>query len=231
MVGSVLLLPSALVGPHAYTVLAQAFRAHGRLAEIADVPAGLSSGQAVLDAFGRAVADHSPDVVVAHSNAGLVAPAVADGIPVVFMDAALPPSSGECTMAPTQMMAHLDSLADDSGILPPWTHWWDAADVAALFPDDVTRHHVEADLPRLPLSYFRTTVHPPERWEAGPRAYLAFGATYADELARARGLGWPTDVVDGAHHLHHLHDPSGVARRVLDLASTLSGDAGAGRSM
>jgi len=213
------------VGPVAYADLAEAFRADGWSAMVAALPDQVRSGQDVLDAFSRAVAGHSPELVVAHSNAGLVAPAVADGIPIVFLDAALPPSSGQCAMAPPAMMAHLESLADDGGLLPQWTHWWEAADVAPLFPDEATRHRVEADLPRLPLAYFRTSVRPPDGWESGPRAYLAFGETYADELARARRLGWPTGVVGGALHLHHLHDPSGVARQVLDLAVTLAGAA------
>ncbi|WP_353953170.1 hypothetical protein V6K52_06995 [Knoellia sp. S7-12] len=231
MSGTVLLLPSPLVGPAAYAVLAEAFRANGRSATVAALPRQVRSGQDVIDTFRRAVAEYSPELVVAHSNAGLVAPAVADGIPIVFMDAALPPSSGECAMAPPAMMSHLEGLADDGGLLPQWTLWWDAADVAPLFPDEATRHRVEADLPRLPLAYFRTSVRPPDCWESGPRAYLAFGETYADELAGARRLGWPTSVVDGGLHLHHLHDPSGVARLVLDLAATLAGDARAGRSV
>ena len=227
MVESLVVLPSPLVGVGAYAVLAEAFRDAGVAAIVAEVPTGVTSGDEVLRAFGTAVAQVRPDVVLAHSNAGLVAPAVADGIPVVFMDAALPATEGESPMAPPAMLGHLEALAGDERLLPPWTAWWSEVDVAALFPDDRSRAVVEAGEPRLPLGYFRTTVNAPDGWEGSPCAYLAFGATYAVELARARRLGWPTEQVDDALHLHFLHDPAGVVARVLRLARPRNGGAGA----
>ncbi|CAN7375088.1 alpha/beta fold hydrolase [Knoellia sp. LjRoot47] len=228
-VGTVLVLPSPLVGSGAYAVLAQAFRDAEVSAEVAEPPGGLTSGGEVLRAFAAVAERERPDVVVAHSNAGLVAPAVADGIPLVFVDAALPAGEGESPMAPPAMLGHLAALADGHGVLPPWTQWWDEEDVAPLFPDARARAAVEASEPRLPLGYFRTTVPSPKGWERGPRAYLAFGATYAVELARARRLGWPTGEVEGARHLHFLHDPAGVARAVVELAQGLTGGGGAAR--
>ena len=177
MVESLVVLPSPLVGPAAYAVLAEAFRDVGVAALVAEVPSGVTSGGNVLHAFREAVERTRPDLVVAHSNAGLVAPAVADGIPVVFLDAALPASEGESPMAPPAMLGYLEALADEDGRLPPWTAWWDEADVAPLFPDARSRALVEAGEPRLPLRYFRTTVNAPEGWERSPSAYLAFGAT------------------------------------------------------
>lgn len=179
----------------------------------------------MLDAFRLTVRDTAPDLVVAHSNAGLVAPAASGGAPVVFVDAALPAPAGPGAMAPEPLMARLVALADERGLLPPWTQWWDESDVAPLFPDEATRRRVEGGQPRLPLRYFSSEVEAPTGWEGGPHAYLAFGGTYAVELARARRLGWPTRVLDGARHLHHLHDPGRVARAVLALA----GAARAGR--
>lgn len=231
MVGSLVLLPSPLVGAGAYAVLAEAFRDAGVVTQVAEVPVGIRSGGEVMAAFRGAVSQARPDLVVAHSNAGLVAPAVADGIPVVFMDAALPPPEGEYAMAQPALFGQLASLADDDGLLPVWTGWWDEEDVEPLFPDRGTRVRVEATLPRLPLAYFRSTVRSLSGWEALPCAYLAFGETYAVELARARGLAWPTAEVSGARHLHFLHDPAGVAGRVLELARLATGGAGAGGSV
>lgn len=226
MVRSVVVLPSPLVGASVYRVLAQAFGVAGVTVEVADFPAGVASGAEVLNAFGRAVARARPDLVVAHSNAGLVAPAVADGTPVVFVDAALPPPEGECTMAPPGMLTLLVALAEGDGLLPPWTQWWAEDDVGPLFPDPEMRRDLEPSIPRLPLGYFRSTVRAPSGWEAGPCAYLAFGATYAVELARARRLGWPTAELVGARHLHFLHDPRGVVDHVLHLAGRAAGGAG-----
>lgn len=227
MVASLLVLPSPLVGAGAYAVLAQRFRGLGVAAEVAPVPPGVTSGEQVLDAFGVVASRVHPDVVVAHSNAGLVAPMVAEGGPVVFVDAALPPPAGEFAMAPVPMLGHLEELAGADGVLPPWTQWWSEDDVEPLFPDSRTRQGVEAGQPRLPLGYFRTTLAAPTGWEDGPCAYLAFGGTYAVELARARRLGWPVAEIPDALHLHFLHEPARVAREVLDLAGRVSGGAGA----
>lgn len=224
-VGSVLVLPSVFVGDGAYAVLVDAFRSAGLRAEVATAPPAVRCGSEVLSAFAEVLARARPDLVVAHSNAGLVAPAVADGTPVVFVDAALPPARGPCPMAPAPMLARLTALADDEGMLPPWTQWWDESDVAPLFPDAPTRHALEAGQPRLPLDYVRSEVEAPSGWESGRHAYLAFGRTYAAELARARDLGWPTAVMEGARHLHHLHAPRSVVREVLALAGA-SGGAG-----
>ncbi|MDT0214637.1 hypothetical protein Q9R29_12140 [Rothia sp. ARF10] len=191
-------------------------------------PRAARSGGDVLAAYREAFDATRPGLVVAHSNAGLVAPAVAGGTPLVFVDAALPPASGESPMAPPAMLGHLDALVGDDGLLPPWTRWWGEDDVAPLFPDRSARAGVEASEPRLPLGYFRTTVPVPEGWQSGPCAYLAFGGTYAVELARARRLAWPVAQLQGALHLHFLHDADGVVARVLELASALDGhDAGA----
>jgi hypothetical protein len=45
---------------------------------------------------------------------------------------------------------------------------------------------------------------------------MAFGDTYADEIADARGHGWRTGVMDGSH-LHMLCDPDGVAELLTEI--------------
>ncbi|RLV49037.1 hypothetical protein D9V37_10690 [Nocardioides mangrovicus] len=152
-------------------------------------------------------------VLVPHSNAGYW---VAGRGPTVFVDAALPPPGAVRTpLAPPGLRTFLAGLADDDGLLPPWTRWWD--DVDALFPDAPARRAVEAEQPRLPLTWFDQEVDVPPAWAEVPSAYLAFGDTYAEETALARSLSWPVVVIDGAH-LHMLHDPAGVAAAIVSLA-------------
>lgn len=214
----IVILPSPLVGSGAYRLLAHATGDQGVDASVAELPSNVAEGQDVVEAFRSAVERARPDLVVAHSNSGLVAPIVAGDVPLVFMDAALPAGHGSTAMAPPAMLSRLESLADAGGVLPTWTAWFDEESVAGLFPDADTRAEVVGGLPRLPLDYFRSAVDVPDGWESGARAYLAFGATYAGELARARALGWPVHTVEGAQHLHHLVDPGGVLRLILDLA-------------
>jgi hypothetical protein len=175
----------------------------------------------VLADYREAVSEHPTDLVVAHSNAGRYAVAAAGGAPVVYLDAALPPEQGEATLAPQGLLDHLAGLADDDGLLPPWTRWWDDDDIAAVVPDPAALAGIRADEQRMPLAYFRSRLGAPDGWVAHPQAYLALGDTYAEEVALARRLGWPTSVHEGALHLHHLLDPDAVVAAVLDLAARL----------
>jgi hypothetical protein len=141
---------------------------------------------------------------------------------VVYLDAALPPEHGDATLAPEGLLDHLAGLADDAGLLPPWTRWWDDDDIAAVVPDAAVLAGIRAGEARMPLAYFRSRLGAPGGWVTHPQAYLALGDTYAEETALARRLHWPTAVLDGALHLHHLVDPDAVATAVLDLAARLA---------
>jgi hypothetical protein len=211
------LLPSPLLGPAAWEPVAAELRAAGRACAV--VPGTGTSQDEVLAAFAAGLPD-GPLVLVPHSNAGLYVPALAerrDVAAVVFVDAALPSrGGGPSPVAPLGLVDYLRTLADADGMLPPWTRWWDEGSLAALFPDDGTRQRVQAEERSLPLSYFTDAVPTPP-WDHLRCAYLAFGATYADEVARARAADWPVEVVDGGH-LEMLHCPERVARQVVTLA-------------
>jgi hypothetical protein len=133
--------------------------------------------------------------------------------------AALPPETGPTVLAPPDLYGFLVGLADDDGVLPPWTRWW--GDAGGLFPDDATRAEVEAGQPRLPLAYFRGSLRPPPDWAARPGAYLAFGDTYVEERVRATRLGWPVRRLDGGH-LHLLHNPTACAAAVSELRARIT---------
>jgi hypothetical protein len=174
----------------------------------------------VLAAFSAAAAASRPDVVVAHSNAGRFAGWVApEGALVIYVDAALPPPSGDAPMAPEGLLEHLAGRASDDGLLPPWTRWWPEEALAPLLPDPAVLATVRAAETGVPLSYVRSRLPAPPGWAERASAYLAFGGTYAEEVARARSLAWPVEVLDGAMHLHHLVDPEAVADAVVALAA------------
>ena len=156
-----------------------------------------------------------------HSNAGLYVAALAeahDVAGVVFIDALLPSEAPTTRTAEPPFRDFLESLADDQGVLPPWTRWW--PDVSPLFPDPQVRAAVEAEQPRLPLGYFDAEVPTPSGWWSLPAAYLGFGDTYADEQADARHRGWPVETLRGLH-LHQLVDPVAVTEALLRLEETL----------
>jgi hypothetical protein len=215
---TVLLLPSPLLPPLAYESLAHAFRQHGWDCIVAD-PTGASSGTQLVNRWSATGPADAP--VVAHSNAGYLAPGVRKrsgepSRPVVFLDAALAPESGATSLAPPAFRTFLESLADPAtGLLPPWTRWWPREEMAAVVPAALL-DGIDQACPRLPVTYFGSTVHVPRGWTSAANAYLALGDTYLEELTRAKAGGWPTRRMAGSH-LEFLHHPLDVAATVLDL--------------
>ena len=139
---------------------------------------------------------------------------------LVFMDTSLPPDSGTYPLAPPRVRTHLDGLADDEGLLLPWTRWWPRDAYDDVIPADQF-DDVDRDCPRVPLAYFDTHLTAPDGWTSSRNAYLAFGGTYADELARARDHRWPHATLDGGH-LQFLVEPDAVADAILALVAELS---------
>jgi hypothetical protein len=164
-----------------------------------------------------------PLVLVAHSNAGVFVPVVADslGWPVtcaIFADATVPAREGETPLAPDSFQPFLRRLADPDGRLPQWTDWWDEADVAPMFPSPQAREAVSREQPRLPLAYYFERVPVPAGWDECRCCYLRFSDPYRDQEAEARERGWPVGVVPG-EHLHQIVDPGAVTGALLRLAA------------
>jgi pimeloyl-ACP methyl ester carboxylesterase len=168
-----------------------------------------------LDSIVQAAAD-DPVILVPHSNAGLFVPAVIDALGdqvrgAVFIDAALP------GVGPHSTRDFLRRLAIVDGCLPPWTSWWDDADVAELFPNADVRAEVEAEQPRMPLAYYDHLPPAVDGWAVPPCGYVWFGTPYDKEAEQAARYGWPTAHLPG-RHLHMLIEPDTVAAAVLQMA-------------
>jgi hypothetical protein len=187
------------------------------------MPVPVRTSAEVLDAYLAALPTDADVVLVPHSNAGAYVPQLAvqrQVVATVFVDAILPPASGRVPLAPPALLDVLEAKADEQGLLPPWTSWWDEADVASLFPNAESRAAVHRNMQRLPLSYFKETLAVPAGWDSRPGAYLAFGETYAAEHDDAAHRGWPVHSLPGGH-LHQLNDPGRVADTVLGLMRQL----------
>jgi hypothetical protein len=217
------LLPSPLLGPAVWAAVAQRLRQSGWLARVCGLPAGLATAQEVMDSFLKALPQGPPLVLVPHSNAGLFVPHLVQErtvVATVFVDAALPPAEGFTALAPAALYSILETRADQDGLLPPWTQWWDDADVNELFPSQAERRLVEEEQARLPLAYFRTSLQVPTGWADTPGAYIAFGDTYADERRQAERWQWPVETLPG-RHLHMLVAPEEVATTLTGMLARL----------
>lgn len=213
-------LGSPLLGPAVWQPAAAALERLGWAVQV--VPAAPRAprepGEVLEHLLGQ-LAEDEDVALVAHSNAGLYVPVLADRRPVVasvFADAALPPLSGSAPMAAPERLPMLRELADEHGLLPPWTSWWPADDVARLFPDAAVQAAVEAEQRRLPLAYFSGTLPVPDGWVGRPAAYLAFSEAYLPGREVASARGWPVRTLPGGH-LHPLVAPEQVAATLADL--------------
>ncbi|MBI1376802.1 MAG: alpha/beta fold hydrolase [Frankiales bacterium] len=234
MAHAFVLLHSPVVGPSTWRPVAERLLRAGHDCVVPDLrhvaQAGPPYWPAVVstaaDAMGQLDAP-GPVVLVAHSNAGLLLPAVAAGSPrpvsgAVLVDAATPADPGPSPAAPVPLLELLRTLADPSGRLPVWTSWWPDEEVAGLLPDPRARATVVADQPRLPLDYYEQRFPVPDSWRTLPTAYLRLSEAYDEDEARARAEGRPVARLTGGH-LHAVVDPDAVAAAVVDLATRLTG--------
>jgi hypothetical protein len=215
------LLASPLLSAASWEPVAVVLRARGfGVVVLAHEGPAPSSTKSVTDAFVAGLDANEDWLLVAHSNAGIFAPEVArrrrvSG--VVYVDSRLP-ETGARPMKTGPALQFLVGKADSSGVLPPWSGWWD--DVGALFPTLAVQRACEAQMRRLPLRYFEDSIDG-TGWDQLPSAYLAFGDGYAAERDRATAAGWPSATVENAAHLHLLIDPDDVASQLECLIAAI----------
>jgi hypothetical protein len=226
------LIHSPLVGPTTWLPVADE-RVRRRREAVVPSLFGVAAAAApqwrhIPEAVRAATAETAaPVVLVGHSGAGLLLPAIAgaptvDVAALVFVDSFLPPASGSLPLAPASLMSQLRALASD-GVLPPWSRWFGEDAMRELVPEERLRATLEKEMPRLPLSYFEASVPSPGGWSARPCAYLLFsGEPYAQSAAQARDQGWAVAELAGVGHLAMASDPIAVTDTLLDLERALS---------
>ncbi|GAB3841209.1 alpha/beta hydrolase [Dactylosporangium cerinum] len=221
------LVHSPLVGPLTWAPVAATLRALQRTAVVPSL-LGATDGhppfwpQISARVAGAGLPSGAPLVVVAHSNAGYFVPVIVEALRgtrrvvagSVIVDGALPARTGPTrVVAPGLLDRLLPRVVD--GRLPQWSAWWDE-DPGPLFPDPETRRAVEAEQPRLPLTYYDQQVPVPAGWDSGPCGYLRFSEHYEPAAREARDRGWAVAHVPGLH-LHQLVDPETVAARLVAM--------------
>jgi len=221
------LIHSPLVGPTSWSPVARELERRGRAAVVPSL-LGIAAAPApqwrhVPEAVGAATAQLSePVILVGHSGGGLLLPAIADAVSVeiaalVFVDSFLPPAAGTLSLAPPAFMEQLRARATDD-VLPPWSSWFGEDAMRDLVADDRLRAALEAEMPRLPLSYFAARVPLPAGWDRRPCAYLLLSAEpHGHSAGEARDRGWPVTEIHGVQHLAIATEPVAVTEALLDL--------------
>jgi alpha-beta hydrolase superfamily lysophospholipase len=226
------LVHSPLVGPGTWMPVARELERRGRhvvvpsLLGVADAPP--PQWRQCVDAV-RAASGHiaEPLVLVGHSGAGPLLPAIADAITgevaaLIFVDAFLPPSAGSASLMPPAFLEQLRRLAVN-GVLPPWSTWFGDEGLRGLIADSRLRSTLENEMPRLPVAYFEATVPAPAGWDDRPCGYLLFSSdSYGQSAVDARERGWPVVELPEAHHLTLVTEPVIVADALLRLERGLT---------
>lgn len=227
---TLLFVHSPLVGPSTWKGTADVLRRRGFRCAVPDLRDALTSGPPyypkLAAAAARPVNDGSSVVLIGHSAAGALLPAIADVVPgpvqAVFVDAQLPhPALSWFDTAPAPLREQLLDMAD-GGLLPPWHEWFPPEVVEELVPDAARRREFFTEIPRLPVTYFAERA-PVTRRLGKQWAFLRFSAAYDSEADEAERLGWWVARRDW-DHLRMLAAPDAVANPIAEAISAIRTD-------
>ncbi len=233
----VVLVHSPLVGPLTWTPVAEEL---GRLgAEVLVPPLTNREGDEQpfwrqhAEAVARTLApvpDRRPLVLVGHSGAGPLLPAIAQAAqhPVaayLFVDAGLPEAgqsrldlmAAEDPEFAGQLREHLAI----GGRFPTWSE----DDLWEVIPDAQLRREVVSEVRPRSKAFFAESIPVFTGWPDAPCGYLRLSRAYLVPAQRAIAAGWAYREIE-AGHFHLLVDPAGVTQMLIDLMNAC----GAGRA-
>lgn len=189
-------------------------------------------------------ANAGPLILVAHSGAGPLLPAIrarlGTGVVVgyLFVDAGVPERTAS-RQAMLRESDHDPGMADQleahlaaGGRFPEWQD----ADLRMILPDDTTRRALLAKLRPRAEPFWREPLPVPANWPDAPAAYLRFSAPYAATAERVRARGWPSRTIE-AGHFHMLVDPTAVTAALeflvdeMGLGAAARGPSGPGATL
>lgn len=226
------LVHSPLSGPLVWEGVAAALRARQHRVMAPDLRAATDLGPpywehhaAAVVAALEAVPAESPLILVGHSGAGVLLPAVAAraGRPVgafLFVDADLP-EDGQSRLDRFASPSEAEEFrrSAHNGMLPPWTE----DDLREAIPDAALRARFVAELRPLPLTAYEEPLPAPEGWDEAPCGYLRFSDSYRAAAEEARDLDFECAELPGGH-LMPLTDPGAVALTLVLLCARLGVD-------
>ena len=221
---SFVLVHSPLVGPTTWSWVAQELHHRGHHVAVPAPPGTTVVGgwRAWTDAVVDDIGTREAAVIVGHSGAGPLLPVIASKVvsppsQLVFVDAGLPPVSGDATLVSDQFLDALRALAHN-GALPRWSEWFGPTAMEELLPEEDHRAAVVAELPEVPLSFFEASVPLPERWSSATSgAFVLLSEPYRSDATEAASRGWPVLELPGAH-LDIVVRPAEIADALVHLA-------------
>jgi hypothetical protein len=170
----------------------------------------------------RALPSGRPIVLVGHSGAGPLLPAIReaserDVAAYIFVDAGIPVDGAsrldllrfELPEVAEQLQAHLEA----GGRYPEWCD----EDLRSTVPDDEQRRLLLGEMQPRALPFWTEALPVFSGWPDAPCAFLQLSEGYAVPASRARADGWLYQQID-AGHFHMLVDPEAVTAPLVELA-------------
>lgn len=233
---AIALIHSPLVGPGTWRGVAAALRAGGQArvetpaacAWAAEPPFHATLARRIVGQLTPAGAESW--ILVAHSGAGGILPAIGETPPLrvqgaVFVDAILPhPGQTWLETAPPDLAAALLARSRD-GRAPPWPAWFPPGALERLLPDPRVRADFEAQCQGAPTAFLAEPAPVAAHWPPARCGYLQLSGGYRTEAAAAEAAGW-TVVRQRRHHLAMITEPDKVALAIHRLIDALIGSSG-----
>ena len=215
------LIHSPLVGPLTWQLVAQALSQRGaevtvpvlRDAPDAEQPFWQQHVSSIATAL--TAIPTQPLVLVAHSGAGPLLPAIRQALPnpiiaYIFVDAGLPqPNATRLDLMQREDPAWAANFAEylrQGHLYPTWT----TADLQELVPDDQLREQLVNEQQPRGLAFFSEPIPVFSGWPDAHCAYVHLSAPYNSVAQWAAAAGWPVFTL-AAGHFHMLVDPGAIA--------------------
>jgi hypothetical protein len=228
-----LLIHSPLVGPLTWSRVAVEMQARGQAVLVPTLEDALSSKEPFwkqhAESVGRSLSApfrDTPVVLVAHSGAGPLLPAIREAIPnpvraYVFVDAGIPRDGAtrldlmksEDSEWAGQFEADLERGAKFPG--------WSFDDLQEVIPDETLRRQMVSEIRPRGVSFFTEPIPVFGGWPDAPCVYIRFSAPYDRAAAQAKAAGWPVYDLE-AGHFHMLVSPVGVTDIIINSVNLIS---------
>jgi len=225
-----LLLHSPLVGPLTWKLVADEMRQRGLNALLptlqdspdSNKPFWKQHAESVLQALDD-VPSYAPVILVAHSGAGPLLPAIRQSIPnpvrsYVFVDAGIPrDGASRLELMKSEDPEWAEAFQQElkqGGLFPTWS----MTDLQEIIADESLRRQMVAEIHPRGLSFFTEPIPVSEGWPDAPCVYIHFSPPYEIPAAQARQAGWKVYRLE-AGHFHMLVDPAAAADLILRAAN------------
>jgi hypothetical protein len=174
----------------------------------------------------QAAPDAEGLVLVGHSGAGPILPAIGDRLDTpptgyIFVDAGLPKNQASrldlMRLESKEWAAEFEKFLLNGGRFPDWTE----KDLHQVIPDKLLRQQVVRELKPRSMPFFTERITISEHWTQTPCGYVQFTETYAIHADHARRLGWPTLRIQGKH-FHMVVAPRRIAQALIEIEKRIS---------